>query len=232
MSFIIFTDFDGTITQQDSLAQVLYKFADSRWLEIEDRVTAGELTDRQALQAQFDLLNVSLKAALEVVKEIPIDDSFPPFYHFCQQQGWPLIVLSGGFESFIQTILKRRGLEGIPFHANRVIVKNNRWKVVPNPGPKINNLCNNCKTYWVQFHRKVEYKTVYIGDGNTDRCPIIKADIRFAKGNLAKFLTEQGIPFLPYNNFADVQRKLQLIAEKKTISREQNIEETLGHCSH
>ncbi len=232
MSFTIFTDFDGTITRQDSLAYVLDKFGDRHWLEIEDRVTIGELTDREALQAQFDLLNIPLEVALEAIKEIPIDNTFPEFYRFCQRHRIPLIVLSGGFECFIRTILQAHGIEGVPFYANRVEVVNNRWKVIPNPGPKINNLCNNCKTYWVKSHRKKGIQTIYIGNGNTDRCPILEADIRFAKGSLAKFLDEKNVPYFPFEEFADVQEVMsQLLKLEKTVWN-RKIEETIDYPSH
>ena len=207
----VFTDFDGTITQRDLLYYLLDVAAPKAWHTIEDALTTGKIEEKRALQKEFDLLTLSLEEAIAIVLNVPIDPYFHQFVHFCQQHHIPLEILSGGFEQFIAAYLKRQQLEFIPFHSNKAHVVNKRWQIIGSPNPKIRNRCNHCKTYWLQQKQNAGYIIVYIGDGNTDRCPATHAHYRFAKGDLALYLEQQGYPYIPFENFADVLSKFQSI---------------------
>jgi 2,3-diketo-5-methylthio-1-phosphopentane phosphatase len=205
----IFTDFDGTITKVDSLNMVLDAFAVSEWRPIEDRVTRHELTEKDALQAEFDLVHVSLDEALEFLNNYAkIDPAFKPFSDWCNSKNIDLIVLSGGFKEFIHCIFKKFGINGLTVYSNSLQVKSKVWKVVQSELPKINNLCNHCKTNHLMNAKKQGFKTVFIGDGNTDRCPALSADIVFAKNSLAEYLEKMNINFHVFNNFGDIQHIL------------------------
>ncbi|NOX37365.1 MAG: MtnX-like HAD-IB family phosphatase [Calditrichaeota bacterium] len=204
MPIYVFVDFDGTITHQDTLDYLLDTFAPPHWREIEDQVTAGVLEEKRALQMEFDLLRVSLETAIQTIQHLPIDPQFPRFVQYCRQNNMALQILSGGVDYFIRAILRRNGLEEVPFHSNSVKVVNDRWKIVPARTPRIRNQCNHCKTYWITRARNEGFLTVYIGDGNTDRCPATATHISFAKDQLAEYLRQIGHPFLPYRNFQDI----------------------------
>lgn len=205
----IFTDFDGTITQIDSLNMVLDEFAVSDWRSIEDRVTDHELSEKEALQAEFDLVNVSLQTALNFLeKNAVIDSTFLFFADWCKSNNIELIVLSGGFREFINCIFNKFRIKGIEIHSNSIEVKNNIWTVIRSSLPKINNLCNHCKTNHLMEAKDQGFKTIYIGDGNTDRCPALSADIIFAKNSLAEYLDKKKKNYFDYYNFEDIQYKL------------------------
>ena len=205
----IFTDFDGTITQVDSLNMVLDEFALSDWRSIEDKVTSHELSEKEALQAEFDLVNVPLEDAVQFLENnAKIDPTFIPFADWCNSHGIELIVLSGGFKEFINSIFNQFGISGLQVYSNSLKIENNKWQVVQSDLPKIKNLCNHCKTNHINKSQKEGYKVVYIGDGNTDRCPAENADIVFAKNSLADYLEKKNKKFYKYQNFTDIQNKL------------------------
>ena len=205
----IYTDFDGTITQIDSLNMVLDEFAISDWRPIEDRVTAHELSEKEALQAEFDLVNVPLDDAIQFLKKnAKIDTTFKPFADWCKTNGLELIVLSGGFKEFIETIFKQFGINGLAVYSNSLKIENNKWQVIQSKLPKIKDLCNHCKTNHILESQRNGYKVVYIGDGNTDRCPAENADIVFAKNSLAEYLELKNIKYYKYQNFWDIQNIL------------------------
>ncbi len=213
---IIFTDFDGTITKIDTLNMVLDKFASKNWREIEDRVTAGKLEEKKALQAEFDLVNVPLKNVLKYIKEyVEIDLTFLDFAKWCTNKNINLIVLSGGFSEFIKIVFSKFGITDIPFYSNSINVKNSKWTVIPSPIKKIKNLCNHCKTQHLTQAKKSGCKIVYIGDGNTDRCPAENADIIFAKDSLRLHMQKLEKEYYSFENFKSVQQQLQLINENK-----------------
>jgi 2-hydroxy-3-keto-5-methylthiopentenyl-1-phosphate phosphatase len=210
----IFTDFDGTITKIDSLNMVLDEFAISEWRPIEDRVTAHQLSEKEALQAEFDLVKAPLEKVIDfLIKNVKIDSTFKPFAQWCKSQKIDLIVLSGGFEEFIDAIFNKFGINSLEVHSNSLSVYNNTWQVVQSELPKINNLCNHCKTHHLIESQRNGYKVVYIGDGNTDRCPAENADIIFAKDTLAEYLKNKNKEFFEYQNFNEIQNKLECIIQ-------------------
>lgn len=200
----VFIDFDGTITTVDSLEYILDKYATRDWRPIEAQVTRHQLAEREALQKEFDLVHVPVAQALDDLRQIDIDPGFPDFVSFCRQHAIPLLILSGGFDIFIETILKRHGLNGLTFRANSIRVSKGRWRVESINAPRLCETANHCKCFWLEQSRQRGHTLVYIGDGNTDRCPAERADIRLAKGNLKDSLEEKHLSFYLYDNFNDV----------------------------
>ncbi len=50
---------------------------------------------------------------------------------------------------------------------------------------------------------------VYVGDGISDRCVAGMADLVFARADLARFLTADGVAFVPFEDFVDVRERLE-----------------------
>lgn len=217
LKLAVFTDFDGTITQQDTLEILLDKYCTAPWRPIEDRVTAGELSENRALQMEFDLLEVELETALKEVETIPIDNTFAGLAQFCSSRNIPLTILSGGIDHIISRILQKHHLGQIPFFSNTATIRGKKWEVIPAASPRIRNQCNHCKTHHLVRQRQAGYHIVYIGDGNTDRCPAENADTIFAKGSLAEYLTSRGIDFHHFTSFADIQTVIQNILKQSTL---------------
>lgn len=204
---IIFSDFDGTITQLDTLQYLLDRFGAPDWMNIENQVKNGEIFEIEALQAEFDTLNVSWEKAISgILEDIKIDPDFPEFVHCVESMGIPLIVLSGGVEEISKTFLEKYGLERLALRANKLQIVNDRWVVVPSDRKRIRNLCNHCKTYSVTEMKETGWFTVYIGDGLTDRCPAVNADLVFAKKELAEYFTEEGKNFISFEGFRDIKK--------------------------
>ncbi|GAB4181912.1 MAG: 2-hydroxy-3-keto-5-methylthiopentenyl-1-phosphate phosphatase [Calditrichia bacterium] len=206
----IFSDFDGTITRKDSLEAVLNHFCGTEWQEIEERVTRHELTEKESLQMEMDYLHESEETIFRFLTDhIHIDPNFPDFVEYISHNEIEFTILSGGFRSFIQTILDKYHLSHLKIEANSFEIDNEHWKVIGNPTPKIKNNCNHCKTHHLIQAKSEGLITIYIGDGNTDRCPAQQADIVFAKGPLASYLTSIGKDFFPISTFADVKIKME-----------------------
>ena len=69
-------------------------------------------------------------------------------------------------------------------------------------------LCGTCKLLRLFELRTEGYRTAYVGDGHSDLCPALEADIVFAKEELARLCDEEEIPYTHFERFADVQRGL------------------------
>lgn len=206
----VFADFDGTVTAVDSLQHLLSSFTGSEWRRIEDEVEAGRIGDHRSLQMEFDLVQAGWRDAMAIVdRDVAIDPSFPAFAAWVGERRIPLVILSGGFSSIIRRILSRRGLGRLEVRANDVRVRNGKWRVVSSRRRRICGRCNHCKTASILRARRRGLRTVFIGNGVTDRCPAGHADAVFAKGMLAEHCARERIPFRSFRTFDDVRRALE-----------------------
>ena len=109
---IVFTDFDGTITQLDVTDEILAQLAHPSWQEVEQEWTRGSIGSRECLERQIALVDTSAEELHALIDAVPIDPSFTAFYRFTRKRGIPLYVLSEGFDYVIVRILKRAGVNG------------------------------------------------------------------------------------------------------------------------
>ena len=77
---IIVSDFDGTITKQDTLSTFLKTYADVEWLELEAMWERGDIGSAECLTKQFNLVpNISPKMIDDFLDTIQIDEHFKEF---------------------------------------------------------------------------------------------------------------------------------------------------------
>jgi len=206
MKKIILCDFDGTITQRDTLVKILNAYAPASWHNIEKKVKSGKMGSRVALREEFSLFYIpKLKYVSFIKKRIKIDPYFKSFLSFIRKKRIKFIILSGGFSLNIRTILKKYNLKGLNFFANELIFSKDHFEVkYPYPGGGCTK-CGNCKRRHLLKYKEKGYYIIYIGDSTTDRCPIKSADLVFAKWELAEYCRKRKIPYIPYDNFKDIR---------------------------
>lgn len=210
---IIFTDFDGTISLEDSLVHILDLYADPNWRDIELRVKRGEIGSRVSLVEEFNTFRGTWDMVRKTLcDDIQIDPHFSDFTSLCSSADIPVVILSGGFVSFIDLLLSHHGISGIPYYANIIEFADNRATITFPHANDTCGLCGHCKTQHLQRARAAGHDyVVYIGDGTTDRCPIKVADLVFAKDSLARYCTRHNIPFVEWESFKDIEEHLQTI---------------------
>ena len=203
MKIHVFSDFDGTVTERDTLVHLLDSYVGDAWYEIEDRVEDGSLSEEQGLRREIELLKAPFDEALaSVLDEVAVDPGFASFVEFCEAKGWPLALVSGGLRPIIEAVLAKHALSRVPVHANDLAFDEDaRWRVLPAPTPRIRALCNHCKSWWVA---EAPGPVIYIGDGTTDRCAGARADLLFAKDGLADWCEREGNAHVRWNRFADI----------------------------
>ena len=216
----IFTDFDGTISQTDSLVWLLDRYIGPSWLEIEERVENGSLSEEEGLRAEVSLLKAPLAQARDLVlAHVPLDPSFAGFASYCRSRDWPLEIISGGLAPLIRALLARAGLADLPLACNDLAFdEDGHWRVVPASSPRINELCNHCKSHWLVAAKRAGERIVYIGDGTTDRCPAGHADLLFAKGGLREWCARRSLPHQPFEHFAGIHAWFETKAGRQWLA--------------
>ena len=225
---LVACDFDGTLTRQDTLVEILNRFGHSRWAEIQERVVAGEISIREGLQSEMGSVRATSEELQGLLSSrIQLDPTFPAFLQGMRRKGVPVVVLTGGFDFCVETVLRAAGLWPIPFLANRLIYKGTvhqgdaplsgvspcglspTWLVdFPYPSARC-EACGHCKGDPIRDWVSRGYTTVFVGNGVTDRCAAQAAALTFAKDELYPWCKNQGIPAVDFQTFDDVQRELE-----------------------
>lgn len=207
---LIFSDFDGTLAQNDIGEAFVRNFGD--WPECEKAVQRwirGEISSCDYYEVAALTMRVNQEQLNEFCDVQPLARGFSEFAQFCQRQNWALFVLSDGLDYYIQRVLSRHGLH-LPIFANHLAFSQPDRIEISFPYFKHScGKCANCKGYHVRQLAKPKEKLVYIGDGYSDRCGAQEADIIFAKHDLAKWCKEKQVPYFHYENFEQILSRLQ-----------------------
>jgi 2-hydroxy-3-keto-5-methylthiopentenyl-1-phosphate phosphatase len=187
-------DWDGTVTERDTLDLVLERFGDAEIYErTELDLDAGRMTLNDVIAEQFSTVTSPLDDVVEYVLE-----------HARVRRGFaelartrhPLVV-SSGFHELIEPVLEREGVLGeVELRANRVDALPDGWVV----HFRVAETCDVCGEPCKRADLPGE-EVVYAGDGHSDYCAALAAKRVFATGSLATWLRGRGISFTPLTDF-------------------------------
>jgi len=199
-------DFDGTACPRDVSEELLDRFGGGDWRRYDDAVDRGELGLRQAAEIQAAMLHAERDEMLAFALErFAVDPTFPPFVEWAELAGLPLAVISDGFGFYVRPILELSGLGDLEVMTNDLV----DGALVH---PYEHGVCIGCGTCKMQaavrFHER--YGSVaYVGEGQSDRYGALYSDLVFAKKDLVRICTEDGVPFEEWESFDDVRGALE-----------------------
>lgn len=214
------SDFDGTASLTDVGDAIVKNYAGpAAWHEVDAAIRRGKLTTKGAYEVVYSRIRVSAAELEKFVLSFALDPDFPAAVRLFAARGLPALIVSDGFDFYIDRLLERAGLAWLTRYSNHLEITGSVPKVsFPHHGALSCRQCANCKTYHLKKLRAQGYSIVYLGDGHTDRCAAQRADLVFAKGYLAQFLGRKGIPFHPFQRYADVLPHLTaLLSEAKAV---------------
>jgi len=219
LSPIVFTDFDGTITQTDVTDEILAQLAHPSWQEVEQEWTRGLIGSRECLERQIALVHASPEELDALIDAVPIDPTFSSFYRFTRQRGIPLYILSEGFDYVIARVLKRAGMEGPLRNGMQVFSSALRQEgrrlipSFPHSAQPCQHGCGTCKAALLRRLGEGKHPIIFVGDGLSDRFAVAEADVVFAKRQLLAYCQEHSRSCHPFNTFADVEQALATMLE-------------------
>jgi len=205
----VLTDFDGTITREDVAEAILEEFAPPEWWEIEELHRARTIGTRESMVRQFALVKAREEDLLAFVdRHAELDETFKPFVSFCYREKIMVEIVSEGLDLYVHHLLRTWGFD-IPVRTNHVTFEDGRARISYPYADATCTLCGTCKLLRLFELRTEGYKVAYVGDGHSDLCPAIEADLVFAKAELADLCREEAIDFIPFDRFSDVRRRLE-----------------------
>lgn len=201
----IYCDFDGTITNRDSIVFLTEKFGGGERFRrnVFEQIVSGRLTVYQAIKAELATVQVSwAEAATALKSSIQVDPSFSRLVGWSREQSYYLAVVSSGMVPVINLFL---GDLDIPVFAHQVEVTEGGWQYRIDPSMQKTELLGRLPE---------SDRVIYVGDGTSDVEVVSLVDLLFATSYLAGYCEKNQIPFIPFDNFEDVLRRLQELKER------------------
>lgn len=211
---VIFSDFDGTITDRDVIMMIMEAFAPPEWKTIVDQIlNQRTLSIREGVQQLFNLIASDRREELIafVRQNVTLRPGFPEFLAFCKQHEIPFLVVSGGVDFFIQPILEpyRHQLEifcntGV-FNATTIGLELPYLDESCTPCGQ----CACCKIAIMDRYPGDTHTRIAIGDSLTDLGMAKAADLVYARARLIEYAEESDVNVTPFETFHDIQRHLE-----------------------
>ena len=194
-------DFDGTVTERDTLDLVLSEFGDAKVYErAEAELDAGRMTLNEVISAEFATVMAPLD---EVVAYVVEHARVRPGFAELARARHPLVV-SSGFRELIEPVLEREGvLDAVELRANQVEALPEGWRV----HFRVAETCEVCGEPCKRADLPAG-EVVYAGDGHSDYCASLAAARVFATGGLARWLESRGVAFTPLTDFRALASEL------------------------
>jgi 2-hydroxy-3-keto-5-methylthiopentenyl-1-phosphate phosphatase len=193
-------DWDGTVTERDTLVMVLEEFGDP---VVYRRAAAAlereEITLNEEIRQQFAAVTAPLDVVVRwLLERVRIRPGFAELV-----RAHDATVLTSGFHELIDPLLARENVT-VDVLANSVEAATAEgWRIRFRDEVACATCGQPCKRAALP-----DGHVVYVGDGYSDRCAALAADRVFARDELADYLDERGVRFERYADLHDVRRAL------------------------
>ena len=166
-------DWDGTVTERDTLDLVLREFGDPEIYRRVEEELGRTLSLHEVIALEFETVSAPLpEVAAWLVENVRVR---PGFRELVVRRR-PLVV-SAGFHELIEPVLAREGVE-VEVVANRVDASPDGWRALFRdvaPCPVCGEPCKRAAL-------PAGVPVVFAGDGYSDRCVALAAERVFATG--------------------------------------------------
>jgi 2-hydroxy-3-keto-5-methylthiopentenyl-1-phosphate phosphatase len=201
----VICSFESTVALDDVRRQLLDAFADPAWHDIENQWEDGEITAAERSQRQIALIRATDAELNAFLDQVRIDPAFVRFTAWCRIEGIPLAIVSDGVDRFIQRILTANGLTHVAVVANELGGTEGGRTLTQSWGRAGCAAGSGvCKCDVAVIESLSEGILVYVGAGRSDFCVSARADVLFARGELADYADARKRGYFSFRTFADI----------------------------
>ena len=194
-------DWDGTVTERDTLVAVVMRFGDRAVLDRMESDAGRTITQHEVIAREVETLDATLEEMIGYLLETV---RVRPGFRELAERYRPTIV-SAGFHELIEPVLAREGIE-LDVRANRLDpTPTGGWQARfsdTRPCPVCGEACKRATVL------DGGVPVTFVGDGISDCCAALGADRTFARDWLAGWLDEQGAPYEPWVDFDELARTI------------------------
>ncbi|CZT52246.1 related to Phosphoserine phosphatase [Rhynchosporium secalis] len=234
--FIFFTDFDGTITQQDSNDFMVEQFGigpTQRKLVFDD-ILFGRRSFRDGFEELLDTITLPWDECIKALLEnITLDEGFREFYTWARAKNIPIVVLSGGMEPIIRALLAHLLGEDeastLPILSNDVLARDGKtleegggWKIVYRDDSSFGHDKSLAIRPYAALPEGERPVMFYAGDGVSDLSAAKETDLLFAKAgrDLVTYCENESVPYTTFQNFSEILATVKDIVSGNNSLRE------------
>jgi len=208
---ILFVDFDGTITSEETLEGILKRFTPRYlylWKGLQFKL--GKITLAEVVHYAFTVIPSSkLEDILAYVRSVPVRPGFEDLLKTCQELGIPVVVISGGIRPCIREKLAPY-MDYLLDVYDMELDTSGKYMAVSSEYEEGDHIMSKPRVM-----EKYDYqKCMCIGDSYTDFYMAQKADVVFARDRLAEKMKEDGLPYTPWEDFHDVEKAIRKMANQ------------------
>lgn len=208
---VVFCDFDGTITAQETFVGMLKEFAPELCQQLMPKMYARQLTLRAGVRQILESIpSVLYPKIIAYSQSQPTRPGLEQLLDFLDTQGVPFVVVSGGLRGMVERVLSQAGNEGKSLLG--------RVEAVYAVDVETTDQFLRVKSEFegdTELVAKVQVMELYpaeehiaIGDSVTDLNMALVAPIVFARDRLCQYLNEHDKSYLKWNDFFDVREEL------------------------
>lgn len=203
---ILFIDFDGTITTEETLEGTLKRFMPKFWYYWKGiQFKLGFVTLATMVHYGFEKIKSSkFEDIMAYVRSVPVRDGFRELLETCQELDIPVVIISGGLRPCIRE--KLAPYEDLLLDINDMELDcSGKTMKVYSDYEEGEHIMSKPRVM-----EKYAYKhCMCIGDSYTDFYMAKESDLAFARDRLAKYLDKDGIPYVPYDTFFEVAQAIR-----------------------
>jgi len=209
---ILCLDFDDTIAVENMARRVFERFAGPRWAEVEADSRRQGLSIEQRRAAGLDCIEATDEELRAFARETgQVRPGFMELIDWATWNNWQPIVVSNGFDFYVDPVLDALGLDRLMRHCGRTRF-DYRWRVRYD-SPRGIELAEGFKLSYATAFRSAGDFVVYAGDGVSDVPAASLAGAAFARDALWDRLQADHPCVHPFETFHDVIAVLDREAE-------------------
>ena len=216
MKLAVLSDFDGTVTLNDTFRNVAERFAQGDWMAVDDQYVKGQITLEECLRRQGAMVKASKSQILDELNEVTrFRAGFDNLIDYCKTNHYPLVLVSAGLDFVIKHFLRRQKWRKMELYAAAAKCTPTGIKF---DFPKLkDNRSISLKDDTVRYYKTKADTVAYIGDGRWDLHALRNADLRFAIRNskLSELCKEQDIQATIVSDFKEMVVSLKKEALKR-----------------
>ncbi|MFP4476148.1 MAG: HAD-IB family phosphatase [Desulfatibacillaceae bacterium] len=202
---MVFTDFDGTISSEETFAGMFEALVPDLAAQILPEIMARRTSIRQGVRQLLHAIpEKRYHEVVEYVDDKSIRPGFGELVDFLDRLGVPLVVVSGGLHDMVVRMLGPLTERCHAIHALETDFS----------GGFLDAHCAfESAEELVAKEKVLEHYSpqiaVCVGDGVTDVNLAIRARLVYARDRLCDYLDEQGLDYVRWNDFHDVRADLE-----------------------
>lgn len=208
---LIQCDFDGTITEEDVSFVLLDAFTDGEWRPLLEDYRAGRISVGRLNREAFGMVKASQQDLVKAMSgRYEIRPGFRELVDYCHKEGLRFVIVSNGLDFYIDTILRKIGLQGIEVFAAQTQFRPEGLRV-QYIGPQGEDIDDGFKEAHVESFTKQGYRIFYAGNGASDFPPARKCYHIFATGDLLSVCRKEKVECFAFDDLKEIITGLELL---------------------